>query len=359
MIGLPFAHLVYNGVLLALGLAGLARARRRPSALWLLLPPVLVIVGLPLSPIAALPFGVGPFGMIGLFAWAVFVHLPLAALGVGVLHRRRPLVALPAFAAVAVVLAVAFVAFLVEPQKLELNRITVESAKVAEPLRIAILADIQTDDVGEHERRAVELAMAEEPDLVLLPGDFVQVGPLIPRRAERAALNRIFREVGLDAPLGAFAVRGNIDPDGWPQTFEGTPVRVMRESATVETGGITVTGLDLFDSFDRDYRVPEVEGFHVVFGHAPDFALGDVRADLLVAGHCHGGQVTLPFVGPLLTLSRVPRSWVSGATEVAPGRWLVVSRGIGMERAGAPPLRFRCPPEVVIVDVVPAEKRAP
>ena len=96
-----------------------------------------------------------------------------------------------------------------------------------------------------------------------------------------------------------------------------------------------------------------VDGFHVVFGHGPDFALGAVDADLLVAGHTHGGQVRLPIIGPLLTYSTIPRAWAAGVTALSGGRTLVVSRGVGMERAHAPRLRFRCKPEIVIIDVLP------
>jgi hypothetical protein len=96
------------------------------------------------------------------------------------------------------------------------------------------------------------------------------------------------------------------------------------------------------------------ERFHIVLGHSPNFALGRVDADLLVAGHTHGGQVRLPWIGPLMTLSAVPRAWAAGTTRLDSGRTLVVSRGVGMERGDAPRLRFLCRPEIVIVEIVPA-----
>jgi hypothetical protein len=99
--------------------------------------------------------------------------------------------------------------------------------------------------------------------------------------------------------------------------------------------------------------VPESDRFHLVLGHSPNFALGRVEADLLVAGHTHGGQVRLPLVGPLITLSAVPRSWAAGLTELPGGGQLLVSRGLGMERAGAPRLRFLCRPELVVIDLIP------
>jgi predicted MPP superfamily phosphohydrolase len=59
-------------------------------------------------------------------------------------------------------------------------------------------------------------------------------------------------------------------------------------------------------------------------------------------------------VGPLVTLSDVPRAWTSGLTRLTGGRALVVSRGIGRERLGAPQMRFLGRLEIVVIDVIPA-----
>ena len=107
-----------------------------------------------------------------------------------------------------------------------------------------------------------------------------------------------------------------------------------------------------------DLSIEGRESFHIAMGHSPNFSLGQVEADLLIAGHTHGGQVQLPLVGPLVTLSQVPRSWASGVTEIEPGRTLIVSRGIGMERGNAPRMRFLCRPQLVILDLLPTDGRS-
>jgi predicted MPP superfamily phosphohydrolase len=74
-----------------------------------------------------------------------------------------------------------------------------------------------------------------------------------------------------------------------------------------------------------------------------------VRIDLALAGHTHGGQVVVPFFGPLLTLSDVPRHVAAGGVhELGPVR-VHVSRGVGMERGSAPQIRFFCPPEICLL----------
>ena len=138
--------------------------------------------------------------------------------------------------------------------------------------------------------------------------------------------------------------------------FAGTKVTTLPQTSRRLAGELMITGLSVPDSFNRQMKIPPAaERFHVVVGHAPDYALGEIEADLMVAGHTHGGQVQLPGFGPLLTLSQVPRAWASGATQLARDRLLYVSRGVGMERGTAPRLRFLCRPQLVIFDIVPAE----
>ncbi len=46
----------------------------------------------------------------------------------------------------------------------------------------------------------------------------------------------------------------------------------------------------------------------------------------------------------------------AGLTDLPGGGKLLVSRGIGMERGYAPPMRFLCRPELMVIDLTPEEK---
>lgn len=358
--------LVYNLILLVLDLGVLAVWRRqRTGRLWL--------TGLALAGAAMLALGVlamafqpedpyfGPrFMLYGCLAWGIFLHGPFLLLASAVLFRREHRRA----SAAAGVLALAIVAFAVdafwiEPRALEITHLELESEKLEAPLRLAVVADVQTDRTGEREREVLRAVATEEPDLVLFAGDYFQVPDEERYHEEARALNRILHEVGLAPRLGIHAVLGNVDRDGWETIFDGLGATLYPPARSTLDGGIRITGLALADSFDPTLVVPRSEEFHVVFGHSPDFALGDVAADLLLAGHTHGGQIRLPWFGPPLTLSRVPRAWAAGRTELPSGATLVVSRGVGLERGPAPRMRFNCRPEIVVIDLVPAPPRKP
>lgn len=285
-------------------------------------------------------------------AAALFVGLPLGLLAAALLlrGRRRRWLAAGGLA----LAALGTWAFLIEPRWLEVERFALASPKAEKPLRIVVVADLQTDHFGDYEKKALARVAGERGDLVLFTGDYIQESDPLRYRREAAAFRAYLAELRLAPPLGAYAVRGDVEHEDWAELFAGTGVRSFEQTTRLELPGLTLTALRSRDSRNHLALIPPSEGLHVLFGHAPDFALDDPPADLLIAGHTHGGQVRLPFVGPLLTFSQVPRAWAAGLTELAPGRYLVVSRGIGMERGNAPRLRFLCRPQIVTVDLLPS-----
>ena len=80
--------------------------------------------------------------------------------------------------------------------------------------------------------------------------------------------------------------------------------------------------------------------------HNPDI-FPDVprRVSLTLAGHTHGGQVNLPVAGRLVVPSKYGQRYAIGHI-VEDGRHLFVGGGVGTSIL---PVRFRVPPEVVII----------
>ena len=233
----------------------------------------------------------------------------------------------------------------------------------ARSLRIAFLSDFHAGShTGDVARIAaiVEEAATFRPDLVLYGGDFVNMqmfgGGRLPPRTIATILAR------LDAPLGRFAVLGNHDytygPDEVREALESHGIAVLDdERRTVRYDGHAIDLIGLPDA-RRLRRQGEAllaglsnERPTIVLTHDPFwFAYVPAGPHLTLAGHTHGGQVVLPFVGALSNASRAPLRWSYGLIEEG-GRRMYVTSGLGTSGI---PLRIGMPPEYVILDIAGA-----
>lgn len=253
--------------------------------------------------------------------------------------------------------------FGIEPFNLTVTRIQVAAPGVARRLRIVQLSDLHIEGITSRERRLPDLVESLHPDLIVLTGDYANVeDPIDPQ-----VVGDVRDVVGrLHAPLGVYAVIGNVDRLLFVQkAFAGLDVHFLdNEVVRIPQAGERFALLGLKYSSDLNGRntlsrlmrqVPSND-FTVLLYHTPDlaYAARDAQVNLYLAGHTHGGQVRLPFYGALVTLSKYGKTFEAGLYQVG-STTLYVNRGIGMSGDFAPRLRFLCPPEVLSIDLVPEE----
>ena len=367
--------IIFNFVMLTVDVAiALAVGRRPKLAYWLVLTVCGLAAWLMLGGVAvgaqiglSWRYG-GEFWLFRMAAWTIFVHGPISALLCGYFAWRdnRRIAIVGGLLSIGV-LAVGADAFLYEPTALVVTKYEFADARIKEPTRLVVLADLQTDAIGPYERDVFIRVLALEPDIIFLAGDYFHFRRDENERrfAARAKLREHLDRIGFPGDARLYGIQGNIDPCEWTETFVGLENGglLVNQTKTVELGelGLDLTLLGVSESRDLRPTIdrPHADRMHVVLGHCPDFALSPVDADLLLAGHTHGGQVRVPGFGPLTTHSSVPREWASGLTvlpkteDLPDDRRLLVSRGVGMERDAAPRLRFNCRPELVVIDLVP------
>ena len=68
----------------------------------------------------------------------------------------------------------------------------------------------------------------------------------------------------------------------------------------------------------------------------------------MLAGHTHGGQIRLPWIGIVRKNTKAPLRWSRGLIEER-GQYLYVTSGIGTSGV---PVRWGVPPEFVVLDVM-------
>ncbi|NLH98655.1 MAG: metallophosphoesterase [Chthonomonadales bacterium] len=245
----------------------------------------------------------------------------------------------------------------IEPERIELTRRDLLLAgwpADLPPLRVGHLSDLHCDGdrALDRTRRAVLMLMAARPDIVFLTGDYVT------SHGEQWAPRCIDALSPLaQAPLGAFAVRGN--HDWWTGSSEiverefrriGVPTLSNAAARVRGLGNVWVIGVESLATGTEDItkaveNVPS-GAFRFLLVHEPDYA-DSVTAPvgLQLSGHSHGGQVRVPGL-PAYTPYGA-RKYVSGYYETAPHP-VFVTRGVGMIGV---PLRFRCPPEAALLIV--------
>jgi predicted MPP superfamily phosphohydrolase len=142
------------------------------------------------------------------------------------------------------------------------------------------------------------------------------------------------------------------------RALESARITVLEnEAARIDRGADSVYVVGLADPWTREVDLARAFGtvpdgaLRLVLVHEPDiFPNVPDSATLTFAAHTHGGQVRLPFWGPLVVPSDYGRRYAAGHVWEG-GRDLFVTTGVGTSIL---PVRFGVPPEVAIVTVGPA-----
>ncbi|MBL8763173.1 MAG: metallophosphoesterase [Phycisphaerae bacterium] len=223
---------------------------------------------------------------------------------------------------------------------------------------------------------AIARALACRPDIVLLTGDYVHAGRRYLREA--ASLLAAFPEAGLptvgvlgnhdwygDAPAMSrlLSSAGVVMLDNRRTFVDPSTRRLVSTVPGSNASGPSPLCLAGVGDFLEDYSSYE-DALHdvpariprLVLSHNPDASQTDELlaagtagatryADLIVSGHTHGGQISLPFIGPPIVPSQYGRKYAWGAAE-GPCCPVLTSCGVGMTIL---PVRLGTVPEIVLI----------
>ncbi|MGI9607129.1 MAG: metallophosphoesterase [Acidimicrobiales bacterium] len=320
--------------------------------------------------VLALVAGLGRAGLVHLLYLDLVVGVPIAVALIALpvlLHvdRRRSPVAWAMILFALVVVAGGLWATHVEPNRLEVHRESLGASGADDPLVVGVLADLQSGNVGRHERDAVEELLAAEPHVIVIAGDFYE----FPDDGTNDAIPEfvgLLRDMTEAVSLVVMVEGDHEDPDVLSDMAEATGAILLQDQvldARVAGQALTIAGLRnpitdenrLAEEVRSDLSARSEDELVLLLSHRPDpvLLLDDLAVDLMIAGHTHGGQVSLPGIGPLVLFSEVPRVVAAGGLHLVDGHPIYVSTGVGMARNQAPQVRFRVPPSVAILTIVP------
>jgi predicted MPP superfamily phosphohydrolase len=258
----------------------------------------------------------------------------------------------------------------VEPTWLELNRHDVPVRGLADPfagLRIVQLSDFHCSRhvTAEYLNEAVDLAQAQQGDVIVLTGDFIHKGFHYVEHVARV-LGRLTAPHGVYAVLGNhdFSVRNALGFRRYPHLYRAVAgalraqgIRVLHNETvrlTRGTDALNLTGVeDLWSrvcDLDRAFAGLCSSVPRVVLAHNPWTVehLADHRCDLMLSGHTHGGQINLPGLGRI-TLGPKGRRYAAGMYRCGE-TYLYVNKGVGFGFR----VRYGVRPEVAVLTLRPA-----
>ncbi len=251
--------------------------------------------------------------------------------------------------------------------------ITIPGVSFQKEHTFLLVADLHNKQYGENNEKLIRAIKESEPDVILGAGDFVVSAKGKDTKRAELFLEQIEGICPVYYGMGNHERKMYENPEWYPEPFseyeeymKTLGVHLLRdESETFEIEGhkISVTGLDmerlyykklakivLPDEYmksklgepDKDSR------YRILLAHNPEFFkdYAEWGADLVCAGHVHGGIARLPFLGGVIAPSLKLFPKYDGGVFEEYGSKMVLSRGLGTHTI---PLRFANPPELVVL----------
>lgn len=275
--------------------------------------------------------------------------------------RKKPIVKIITLVLAVCLLFMGIYAFFIEPNRLVMHEEVIQLADWPasfDHLKVAVLSDLHVGSpfiTLDKLQMIVSKVNQTEPDMIVLLGDFVIQDVWGGEFVEPEIIAENLK--GLRARYGVFAVLGNHDwwYDGARvrRALEAVGIRVLDDEVLrIEQNGQAIWLAGLRDAWTNQTDVEGTlrkvtdENPIIVLTHNPDlFPRIPSRVILTLAGHTHGGQVNLPFVGRLKVPSEFGQRYAAGHI-LEDNHHLFVTTGIGTSII---PVRFRVPPEIVIL----------
>lgn len=231
--------------------------------------------------------------------------------------------------------------------------------KIINNTNLIILSDLHDSSFGKNNAKLIDKVRQCEPDVIFTVGDMVSeynkdysyLSPLYQSLAEIAPVYCSLGNHELSHPesekiKGILKEHATLLDNEYTETnINGTDVRI---------GGLMGYHPDNVElnEFVRDFA--DTEKFTLLLSHCPEYyvwGVDEVKIDLMISGHTHGGQVIVPFKGGLYAPEQGYFPYYDYGVFYEENTTLVITRGLGTSKQKVP--RFNNPPEILCLTLEP------
>lgn len=271
----------------------------------------------------------------------------------------------------------------IENQKLKVTQYHIRSPKIPKAFhgcRFVVLADLHNACFEKDNRLLLEKIRKQQPDYIFIAGDMLVGKPKKSTEVPARLIEELAKEYPVFYGKGNHEQRISVYPETYGEMWKEYRERlgenvIWLENARVPLrkngAAIYLYGLDLEPRFYKRLRkqpmekeyltqvlgTPEPETYTILLAHNPDYFSEYARwgADLVLAGHLHGGMIRLPLFGGVLSpMFHIFPKYDRGRYEEG-NSTMLLSGGLGNHTV---PIRVNNLPELLTVILESGETSA-
>ena len=272
------------------------------------------------------------------------------------------------------VLAVFFLTVMViDGNRFHVVKYELHTNKIKEEHRYVVLSDLHNKLYGEKNERLIRSIHKLKPEAILIAGDILTAKPGKSYEVALDLISNLAKEYPIYYGMGNHETRLFL----YPETYGDMGVRYLRDLKKVSVDlmknesrqckdNIRITGLDMKRDYYKRFKKNPMEStymketlgeakeekYEILLAHNPDYfeEYAAWGADLVLAGHVHGGMMRLPFLGGVVSPAfRFFPKYDGGLFQIGKST-MVLSRGLGMHTI---PIRIFNPGELILLKISP------
>ena len=274
---------------------------------------------------------------------------------------------------IAVIIVIMMWIILYDSNRFVLRQYRLKDPRIRRSVRMVVLADLHNKRYGRNNEKLLQAIDECHPDRILIAGDILTAKPRAKLDVAVELLTRLAEKYPVDYANGNHEHRLKLYPEiygdmgeRYEEALQKIGIhRLVNEHTDLSDAGIRIYGSEIERKYYKRFGIlpmeteyldsilgqPSGEWYSILIAHNPDYfpQYADWGADLVLAGHVHGGMVRVPFWG---------RGVISPNIRLFPkydgGRFekgqavMLLSRGLGMHTI---PIRLFNPGEVLVVDL--------